>query len=521
MQSGIRGLGQVSEVFENPCSESAVDIETMKHFTSVLKMIGSDALNLGRVMILALPVFLAHSADSTQQQGVTVVSLALDPILGMPIPTNIVVTFPETFSRLPAIRVVTDDPGISPLPITSLTTNGFSAEVRWNPHRLIDQTPLPYPNGGNEGFPPNTCLSFVNGKPALASVWGDSFVTVSLANSEDAQTGWNQQTLELTSAMARYGIPLAATVFESKLCLLWSGNDGLRVTRAADAWGAQPWTTEVLAGGASAGDPGFLVGVNGRLAASVVRREQTESAEVVQMTLWMGPQSDQSGWSENPVAVIEVPPVFAGGTGLATRIGQVRGLVMVTVGIHRFSAWGPDVYYSAAYLADPSLTTLKWEMVSPQLPGWPEGGEKPVLVGGGYQWPPQYQPGLGSGPLDQWVEFRGQSAVVRREYRTGFGNSSWWGRPHFLVRPADVVRWMASSHAQLFSPLAGTPTSRAQLLGFGIPWTWYGLQFSRSLANPHWNDLSEVIADGSGALTEDLDELPAEGGFFRLLELQP
>ncbi len=50
MQPGNRVLGQVSEVLENPCSESAVDIETMKHLTSVLTMIGSDILNWGRVV---------------------------------------------------------------------------------------------------------------------------------------------------------------------------------------------------------------------------------------------------------------------------------------------------------------------------------------------------------------------------------------------------------------------------------------------------------------------------------------
>jgi len=50
VQSGIRRRIQVFEVFENPRSGSAVDIETMTLFTSVLTMIGSDILNWGRVM---------------------------------------------------------------------------------------------------------------------------------------------------------------------------------------------------------------------------------------------------------------------------------------------------------------------------------------------------------------------------------------------------------------------------------------------------------------------------------------
>ena len=100
-------------------------------------------------LVFVLPAILVLRAESIQQQGITAAPAALASVVGFPLPTNLVVTFPSAFESLP-------------LPIVSMTTNGFTAEVRLSPHALLDTAPEPVSE--------DICLAFADGLPVLVSV---------------------------------------------------------------------------------------------------------------------------------------------------------------------------------------------------------------------------------------------------------------------------------------------------------------------------------------------------------------
>ncbi len=387
---------------------------------------------------------------------------------------RIPVSFPERFAKQPAMRVWLDPAWTDYGPrITSLTTDGFEVEIPAAP------VPLPArPARAEEKFADETVVGFIGGRPALVELKSDGELFVhhasGLSESEESRT----ERVDLLPLSLGEGIPRAATLTDKRLVLLWTGPMGLCVSRAAGPFGEAPWTTEVITAAVPEFTAANVAEVGGRLAVSLVLREKSETTqERVLVSLWTEGTPGGGSWTarfQHPVTL----PLLEQMTyhNLATRVGQVDGHILVSVGnVSMRSQFG---CLQACFYVRSSTGKTVWLIADPAR-------SQPRVEA------------AATGPWTQVLNRDGRTFIVTREVTPDtFGGLSLRG-PELQAFPR-TFHWEAADGPRILIRGGG-------LSGFGVPRLpdgsaqSYRVLRTAALVPPAWKPVGLVVPGEDGS----------------------
>ncbi len=480
----------------NPSGEPVVSLWDMK---SHVTLVGS--LSVGVVAFIAGMGLCCCTAAEVRLEGQVAPKpkIAQDEIF--PRLGTVQVAFARPLERVPALLAVVGGgfakrrPSVAtdtPVVVTQISTNGFTAEVALLPHDMIRYADPDYDSAEVSRFPSNASFAVVDGNPALVYLndpYGLSeWAVVSRSEVGDGLGPWKDYKIRLTGVLPEAAVPLAAGYVAGRLGVLWAyWEAGYRFAfSTCQSWiGEGEWHHQFFSGDFHM-RPGMLSGfvgsIDGRPGLSVTDGNET-------VLVLVAPVGSTGDWT-----VSELKAPMAPAALVSTQLGSYAGQVCLTVS--QISGSGDSTCLCSQDGPTSSLSRHSY------LGTWREG----VL-----SWD-ENTPDHGWG---QWTEWNGRPAIMEAKWSNGWADYA----PQLWMLPELV--WEASSEPVLKAVV--DPTSGAFFKGYGVPSgagrdVKYRVLRATSLNGPTWEPYGTVTPDPGGGLEF---EIPRDQplGFVRLEEV--